>query len=52
MSSLIENVRIALVALQINKLRAALTTLGIGIGIAAVIILLTLGQAAQHHKQQ
>ncbi len=47
MSSLIENVRIALVALQINKLRAALTTLGIGIGIAAVIILLTLGQAAQ-----
>src|SRR5260221_1116945 len=47
MSSLIENVRIALVALQINKLRAALTTLGIGIGIAAVIILLSLGDAGQ-----
>src|SRR5437868_2173344 len=47
MSSFIENVRIALIALQINKLRAALTTLGIGIGIAAVIVLLTLGQAAQ-----
>src|SRR5271165_1519631 len=47
MSNLIENIRIALVALQINKLRAGLTTLGIGIGIGAVVILLTLGQAAQ-----
>jgi putative ABC transport system permease protein len=47
MSNLIENVRIALVALQINKLRAGLTTLGIGIGVAAVVVLLTLGDAAQ-----
>ena len=47
MSSLLEDIRIALTALFANKLRAALTTLGIGIGVAAVIILVSLGNAAQ-----
>ena len=49
MSSLSENIRIALGALFANKLRAALTTLGIGIGIGAVIILISLGNAAQDY---
>ncbi|MCA9865103.1 MAG: ABC transporter permease [Anaerolineae bacterium] len=40
---LIENIRIALRGLSSNKLRAALTMLGILIGVAAVITLLSLG---------
>ncbi len=40
-----ENVRIALVGLASNKLRAALTMLGITIGVAAVIVLVSVGQA-------
>ncbi|HNS39104.1 MAG: ABC transporter permease [Anaerolineae bacterium] len=40
---LIENVRIALRGLSANKLRAALTMLGIMIGVAAVITLLSIG---------
>ena len=36
---LLENIRIALKALQANKLRASLTMLGIMIGVAAVITL-------------
>ena len=39
----IENIRIALRGLSANKLRAALTMLGIMIGVAAVITLLALG---------
>ncbi|MGQ9886996.1 MAG: ABC transporter permease [Aggregatilineales bacterium] len=42
---LVENVRIALVGLRANKLRSALTMLGITIGIAAVIVLVSVGQA-------
>src|SRR5262245_45763932 len=42
-----ENVRVALTALLANKFRAALTTIGIGIGIAAVVILVSLGQAVR-----
>ena len=38
-----ENIRIALRALNANKLRAALTMLGIMIGVAAVITLLAIG---------
>lgn len=38
-----ENIRIALRALTANKLRAALTMLGIMIGVAAVITLLAIG---------
>ncbi len=40
---LVENFRLALRALGANKLRAALTMLGILIGVAAVITLLTIG---------
>ncbi len=43
----IEGVRIALRSLAANRLRAALTTLGIAIGVAAVILLVSLGQAVQ-----
>lgn len=49
MSNLIENIRIALGALVANRLRAILTTFGIGIGIAAVIVLVSLGNAAQDY---
>jgi putative ABC transport system permease protein len=41
-----ESVRIALRALTANKLRTALTMLGIVIGVAAVIALLAIGQGA------
>ena len=44
MYSLIENIRVAGIALQMNKLRAALTMLGITIGVAAVILLVSAGQ--------
>ncbi len=47
MSKIRENIRIALNMLLINKFRAVLTTIGIGIGIAAVIVLVSLGQAVQ-----
>ncbi len=47
MSKLAENARMALLALLTNKLRALLTTIGIGIGIAAVIVLVSLGDAVQ-----
>jgi putative ABC transport system permease protein len=42
-----DNVRIAYVGLVSNKLRTALTMLGITIGIAAVIILVSVGQAVE-----
>lgn len=42
-----ENVRLAFRALQANKLRAALTMLGIIIGVAAVITLVSVGQGVQ-----
>ncbi|GIV97497.1 MAG: hypothetical protein KatS3mg057_2154 [Herpetosiphonaceae bacterium] len=42
-----ESFRIALISLRTNKLRAALTMLGIIIGVGAVITLLSLGQAVQ-----
>lgn len=40
-----ENVRIAFIGLRSNKLRSGLTMLGITIGVAAVIVLVSLGQA-------
>ena len=40
-----ENFRIALINLLDNKLRSALTMLGMTIGVGAVILLLSLGQA-------
>jgi putative ABC transport system permease protein len=47
MSAIIENIRVALLGLTANKLRAALTMLGITIGVAAVIILISVGEAVQ-----
>lgn len=49
MNSIIENVRVAITSLLSNKLRAALTMLGISIGVAAVIVLVSLGQAVQDY---
>ena len=42
-----ENLRVAMRALAANKLRSVLTTLGIIIGVAAVIALLALGNGVQ-----
>ncbi|MGH2536865.1 MAG: ABC transporter permease [Candidatus Promineifilaceae bacterium] len=42
-----ENLRLALAGLRANKLRAGLTMLGIVIGVAAVISLLSVGQAVE-----
>jgi putative ABC transport system permease protein len=46
-AKLLDNVRIAYVGLVSNKLRTVLTMLGITIGIAAVIILVSIGQAVE-----
>ena len=45
---LIEKLRLALRALSVNKLRSALTMLGIIIGVGAVITLLSVGQGVQN----
>ncbi|MGC8874455.1 MAG: ABC transporter permease [Chloroflexia bacterium] len=50
--NILEGIRIALRALAANKLRAALTMLGIIIGVAAVIALLSLGQGVQATVQE
>lgn len=47
MQSVGESFRVALSGLTSNRLRAALTTLGIAIGVAAVIVLVSVGQAVQ-----
>lgn len=44
-----ENIRIAMRGLRANKLRAALTMLGIMIGVAAVITLLAIGSAVDRY---
>ena len=44
--NLFENFRIALKAININKLRSGLTMLGIVIGVAAVVALMAVGQGA------
>jgi putative ABC transport system permease protein len=46
--NLMESVRIALRSLSANKLRSTLTMLGIIIGVAAVIALMSIGRGAQH----
>jgi len=38
--------RMALVSLKVNKMRSILTSLGIIIGVSAVIIMLAVGQGA------
>jgi len=45
--SIIQSIRVALRGLTANKLRSALTMLGIIIGVAAVIALVAVGQGAQ-----
>ncbi|MBM4458747.1 MAG: FtsX-like permease family protein [Chloroflexi bacterium] len=45
--NLIESIRIALRGLSVNKLRSALTMLGIIIGVGAVITLMSVGQGVQ-----
>lgn len=52
MQSLNESLRIALDGLFSNRLRAGLTTLGIAIGVAAVIVLVSLGQAVQIYVEE
>src|SRR5512143_1414492 len=48
-STLSENIRMALSALTANKLRAILTMLGIIIGVAAVITLLSVGRGVERY---
>ena len=49
---MLENIRMALVALGSNKLRSLLTMLGITIGVASVIVLVSLGQAVDGYVRQ
>ena len=49
---LFANMRIALHALRVNKMRSALTMLGIVIGVAAVIIMLAIGTGATRFIQE
>ncbi len=46
-ADLLENVRVALDGLLVNKMRSVLTILGVIIGVAAVIALLSIGEGAQ-----
>ena len=46
-AKLIETVNIAISQLSVNKMRTALTMLGITIGVAAVIILISVGQGIE-----
>src|SRR5215470_14547518 len=47
--NLLETIRVALTALTTNRLRAVLTTLGIIIGVGAVIGLVSLGRGVQDY---
>ncbi len=47
-----ENVRMAFIGLRSNKLRSVLTMLGITIGVASVIVLVSLGQAVDNFVRQ
>ncbi|NWF68188.1 MAG: ABC transporter permease [Chloroflexi bacterium] len=47
MFAIFENIRLAFMGLSANKLRSALTMLGITIGVAAVIVLVSVGQAVE-----
>jgi putative ABC transport system permease protein len=46
-ADLLENVRVALDGLLVNKMRSALTMLGVIIGVGAVIALMSIGEGAQ-----
>ena len=45
MTMLYENIRLALFSLRANKMRSLLTMLGIIIGIASVIAIMTVGDS-------
>jgi len=47
--SLIENIKLAVRALQANKLRSALTLLGIMIGVGAVVFVVSFGRGQQQN---
>jgi putative ABC transport system permease protein len=47
LADILENVRVALDGLLANKLRSALTMLGVIIGVGAVIALMSIGEGAQ-----
>lgn len=47
MFAVVDNIRVAFIGLRTNKLRSALTMLGITIGVAAVIVLVSIGQAVE-----
>jgi putative ABC transport system permease protein len=49
---MLDNVRAALTGLGSNKLRSVLTMLGITIGVASVIVLVSLGQAVDNYVRQ
>ena len=46
-TDLLENLRVALDGLVVNKMRSGLTMLGVVIGVAAVIALMSIGEGAQ-----
>ncbi len=50
--SVLEAMRIALTALGANRMRSALTTLGVIIGVAAVITMVALGEGAKRDVQE
>ena len=50
--NVLASIRIALRALRINKLRSALTMLGIIIGVAAVITMIAVGSGAQQRVEE
>jgi putative ABC transport system permease protein len=50
--NLVATLRVALRALAINKLRSALTMLGIIIGVAAVIVMIAVGSGAQARVEE
>ena len=47
-----EQIRIAVAGLVANKLRSALTILGMTIGVASVIVLISVGTGSSHAVQQ
>ena len=51
MNKVFQSMRIAFRALRVNKLRSALTMLGIIIGVSAVIAMVSIGQGAQASVQ-
>ena len=46
------NLQIAARALRVNKLRSALTVLGIVVGVAAVVCMVSVGAGAQERFQR